>query len=89
VGLNASCTSTGSYARAGLGVDSVTAIRTLVQPVGQVGAVTWTETLSAGPHTLYLAVVTSSGTGTFYVDSQRNGADADPYATFLEGEIWG
>lgn len=53
----------------------------------EMSTLTFTITKSVGYYTAEIVVAVGGGTGTYEADFARQGATADPYATFLYGEV--
>lgn len=92
----ACCTNNGqNYNFIGIALDATTSVKsssltkvsiaTEVYPL----AASYNELPTEGYHISYLMARVSNGTGTFYADSNRGGATADPYDTYICAEVMG
>lgn len=87
---------TNSNARVGIGFDSTTDCEAMGfaadAPSGSGGhSIPLTKHDLFGYHTadLMVQVDNAASAATYYADELRNGATADPYATYLDGVVWG
>lgn len=84
--------STPSACYAGIGENSTANAAVASQTQGVLAlnfGTTWSGVPAEGYRTINVLIAVSAGTGTFYADTSRLGSAADPYATFIEGEIRG
>jgi hypothetical protein len=83
---------TGAIAILGIGIDSTTTAKALVNNGSGVrtsGSCGWEEILSEGKHSASILGVTTSGTMTVYADIGRIGSATDVLGTYLHGNIFG
>lgn len=79
------------YTLAGIGDNVATAVEAFCGHIGTTSGIghstTFRAIISVGVRTVFLSIAVDAGTGTVVSDAVRFGAPADPYQTYISGEV--